>query len=607
MALRKKKFLVSASGQEICAALVHSNAYVVDPDGEEEADALEIKLIQTHMSMVFLRRDVVYKIKKNVDFGFADFSSVFKRMQACLAETQLNKRLAPNVYMGVVPVYKGKDEKIRISTFDYWSETREKDALYYANEELGEVVDWAVKMRRLPNENTCLHLLRTGQLTNELLVHVAKKIADFHVTARKSPNIDVFGSPDVIKGNVDENFAQTKTHAREGLVDPIVYAQVKQLSEQWTDDLDKVFLQRVENKYISDTHGDLRLEHVYFLPKAANAPLATSKTAVNYVPPISAYTLPSNIDPSSVDVVVLDCIEFNERFRFSDPLSDAAFFAMDLLRLGRQDLASAFNSAYLDASKQTSRANLQLLKYYTAYRSVVRAKVSGFQALDPLIQDKAKSILRAQCHWLVALSILALPADRPVLILVTGLPGTGKSAIAEALTLEDPRWFWVRSDVVRKQLAGMDPTVKTPDANIDQVYSSSFTEKTYVECWRQAREALQKGKRVLVDATFRENAYRALFIEGAKQVGVDVGVVICECNREIVNSRIAKRATEASNVSDADWAVFEKVESTWQPFDTTSNSIYSLVPSEEFHVSTEKTKELSVQRIHGFLRKLGVE
>ncbi|OQR94472.1 hypothetical protein ACHHYP_01267 [Achlya hypogyna] len=607
MAQRKKKFLVSATAEELCASLVRSDAYVPDPDADLPMDDdSPIELIQTHMSMVFLRADAVYKLKKNVDFGFADFSSVFKRMQACLAETQLNQRLAPSVYLGVVPVYKAKDDTLRISTYDMWTEAREKDATYYVNDTLGEIVDWAVKMRRLPNDNNCLHLLRSGRLTAEILSAVAVKIAAFHVAARKSPSIDVFGSLATIKGNVDENFEQTKGHARAGLVDPGVYAAVKKLSQQMTSDLERIFAQRVENKYISDTHGDLRLEHVYLVPKAANAPPSTAQAAVRYVPPISSYTL-HNLDLATLDVVVLDCIEFNERFRFADPLADAAFFAMDLRRLGRADLAASFNSAYLDASKQSSKANATLLRFYTAYRSVVRAKVCGFQALDPLMVDTTKSRFRAQCHWLVALGLLALPADRPCLLLVTGLPGTGKSAVAQGLVDADSRWLWVRSDAVRKQLAGVAVEDRTPDAAKELVYSAAFTEQTYVECWRLAREALVRGQRVLVDATFREPGFRALFIEGAKQVGVAVGVVVAECNREIVKGRLAQRNDEATHVSDADWAVYESVEKAWMAFDVSANGIYSLTPPEVFVVNTEKQKELSVQLVRGFLRKLGVE
>ncbi|RHY39248.1 hypothetical protein DYB30_002842 [Aphanomyces astaci] len=596
MALRKKKFLVSASGEEICRGLVVPEAYVADPnDDADDPDAIE--LIQTHMSMVFLRRDVVYKVKKNVDFGFADFSSVQKRMQACLAETQLNQRLAPHVYLGVVPIYK-KDTALFISTYDMWTDERDKDASYYVNDTLGEIVDWAVKMRRLPNDNTCLHLLTTGRLNATLLGLVAAKIAAFHTTARKNATIDEFGKPAVIKQNMDENFTQSASHVDAGLVDGHVYHRVKLLSERWFADLLDTFEHRVQHKYISDTHGDLRLEHVYFLPKAANV----SGTK----PSMASYTLTDDISAATTDVVVLDCIEFNERFRYSDPLSDAAFFAMDLYRVGRHDLATAFNVAYLDKSKQTSKANAELLRFYAAYRSVVRAKVSGFQALDPLIADKTRSIARSKCHWLVAYTLLAPPSDRPCLVLVTGLPGTGKSTVAQGLVAADERWVWVRSDVVRKELAGVNPTERTPDDAMTDVYSTAFTQKTYMECWAQAQEALQGGRRVLVDATFREHAFRRLFLEGAKKEGAMAAVVVCECNREIVKGRMAKRASEAVQISDATWDVFEKVEQSWTTFESASG-LYAVTDQEVFAVNTEKHLDLATTRVHGFLRKLGLE
>ncbi|RHY27555.1 hypothetical protein DYB32_006697 [Aphanomyces invadans] len=597
MALRKKKFLVSASGDEICRALVLPEAYLADPNDVDDLDpdVHPIELIQTHMSMVFLRRDIVYKVKKNVDFGFADFSSVQKRMQACLAETQLNQRLAPHVYLGVVPIYK-KDTTLVISTYDVWTDNRDKDASYYADDNLGEIVDWAVKMRRLPNDNTCLHLLTTGRLDATLLGLVAAKIAAFHTTARKNATIDEFGKPALIKQNIDENFTQTASHVDAGLVDSHVYSRVKMLSERWFADLLDIFEHRIQHKYISDTHGDLRLEHVYFLPKAASMTF----------PSIASYTLTGEISAATTDVVVLDCIEFNERFRYSDPLSDAAFFAMDLYRLGRHDLATAFNVAYLEKSKQTSKANSELLRFYAAYRSVVRAKVSGFQALDPLITDKTRSFARSKCHWLVAYTLLAPPSDRPCLVLVTGLPGTGKSTVAQGLVDSDERWVWVRSDVIRKELAGVNPQERTPDEIMGDLYSTAFTQKTYMECWAQAQEVLQRGRRVLVDATFREQAFRRLFLEGAKKEGAMAAVIVCECNREIVKGRMTKRATEPVQISDANWDVFEKVEQSWATFESASG-LYAVTEQEVFVVNTEKHLDLALTRVHGFLRKLGVE
>ncbi|KAH9107416.1 hypothetical protein LEN26_014285 [Aphanomyces euteiches] len=603
-ALRKKKLLVSATGEEICRGLVHPEAYLEDPstvdDEQLDPDTDPIELIQTHMSMVFLRRDVVYKVKKNVDFGFADFSSVQKRMEACLAETQLNQRLAPHVYLGVVPIYK-LDDTLRISTYDVWTHERDKDPTYFANDKLGEIVDWAVKMRRLPNENTCLHLLTVGHLDAALLQLVASKIAAFHTAARKNSAIDEFGKPAVIKQNMDENFTQTATHIDAGLVHGYVYNRVKSLSERWFADLLDVFEHRVQHKYISDTHGDLRLEHVYFLPKHANVALPPGTA-----PSMATYALPTTLSTETVDVVVLDCIEFNERFRYSDPLSDAAFFSMDLWRLGRPDLATVFNTAYLERSKQTSKANVELLRFYAAYRSVVRAKVSGFQALDPLIQDKTRAFARSRCHWLIAFSLLAPPAERPCLTLVAGLPGSGKSTVAEALVQADERWVWVRSDVVRKELAGVKATEPTPEAAMADVYSTAFTQKTYMECWAQAQEALQRGRRVLVDATFREQAFRRLFLEGAKKEGAMACVVVCECNREIIKGRMTKRETATEHVSDANWQVFEKVESSWTPFEA-ATGLYAVTPQDIFTVNTDKQIVLSLQRVHGFLRKVGME
>ncbi|KAF0738850.1 hypothetical protein Ae201684_005460 [Aphanomyces euteiches] len=138
------------------------------------------------------------------------------------------------------------------------------------------------------------------------------------------------------------------------------------------------------------------------------------------------------------------------------------------------------------------------------------------------------------------------------------------------------------------------------------VYSTAFTQKTYMECWAQAQEALQRGRRVLVDATFREQAFRRLFLEGAKKEGAMACVVVCECNREIIKGRMTKRETATEHVSDANWQVFEKVESSWTPFEA-ATGLYAVTPQDIFTVNTDKQIELSLQRVHGFLRKVGME
>jgi aminoglycoside phosphotransferase family enzyme/predicted kinase len=470
----------------------------------------DIEVRQTHISVVFLAGPYAYKIKKPVAFGFLNFRTLPKRRYFCEEEVRLNRRLAPAVYLGVVPI------------------TRSGPGLQV--EGTGEVVEWAVKMQRLPHEATLQERLLRGELESDLVCTLARRIAAFHAQAESGETIAALGRFEVVAGNARENLEQAASQV-ETTVHPSVFGRLRSLTEAALLQLRPVIDQRAANGVPRDTHGDLRLDHIYFLPER----------------------------PPPGDLVIIDCIEFNERFRFADPVADMAFVVMDLLFHGRKDLATAFADEYVRISHDEE--GQVLLPFYTAYRAVVRGKVEGLELAEKEIPEaeRAAALARARAHWLLALGELEEPRRRPCLVLVGGLPGTGKSSLAAALA-ECAGFQIVRSDIVRKQLAGAAaaPTAQGFEAGI---YTQSWTERTYAECLRRAEKLLFEGQRVLVDATFRDEGMRRTFVQSALRRGVPAVLLLCQAEPEIVRERLENRRGDAS---DADWNIHLQAALHWE-------------------------------------------
>ncbi len=473
--------------------------------------APRIEVRQTHISVVFLAGAFVYKIKKPVDLGFLDFSTLEKRRHFCQEELRLNRRLAPDVYLEVVPVTAGPSGP--------------------RFEGLGDALEWAVKMQRLPDDANIEARLDRGQLEAGVVADLAARIAGFHRTAEGGERIAAFGRFQVVASNARENLEQVEPRVGITISRP-VFERLRALVEESLEQHRALIEGRAAAGVPRDTHGDLRLDHVYLLPDRA--------------PP--------------ADVIVIDCIEFNERFRFADPVADMAFLVMGFLSRGRGDLARAFADAYFRSSGD--EAGRALLPFYVSYRAAVRGKVEMVKLTEPEIpqaeRDAAQA--RARCLWLLALSALEAPARRPALVLVGGLPGSGKSSLAADLARQ-AGFSVIRSDVVRKELAGVDSTGASASGFEQGIYSPEWTERTYAKCLDRAKGLLLAGQRVIVDASFGDDRRRQAFLEAAHRFGLPGTLLLCRAPGETIRERLAARRGDAS---DADWAIHLRAAESWQ-------------------------------------------
>jgi aminoglycoside phosphotransferase family enzyme len=310
----------------------------------------KIELVQTQISYVFLAGEYVYKIKKPVDMGFLDYTTLEKRLYYCKKEVELNQRLSPDVYLGVVPV------------------TKEKGFVIGGK---GEAKEYAVKMRRLPQDAMMDVLLKQNKVTPEMVEKVAGLLVDFNQRASTNEEITLLGGIEAVIQNTSENFAQTEKYFGV-IIAPETYQHIKTYTEGFINANRALFLKRMAEGKVRDGHGDLHAAHICFYK----------------------------------GICIYDCIEFIDRLRYTDVAADIAFLAMDLDHYGRQDLSGIFINAYV--SKSGDKELLKLLNFYKCYRAYVRGKVGCFQYDDQYISatEKEKIVANARSYFKLAESYI---------------------------------------------------------------------------------------------------------------------------------------------------------------------------------------------------------
>jgi aminoglycoside phosphotransferase family enzyme/predicted kinase len=501
-----------------------------------DLEAASEQLIETHISWVFLRAREVFKLKKPVDFGFLDFTTLERRERACHAEVELNARLAPGIYRGVTPV------------------TRD-EAGGHAIAGQGEVVDFVVQMQRLPEAARADLRLAREELGQTQIDQLARYLAKFHEHAARGERIDEFGRVEVIRQNVEENFAQGQALLRQ-VAPEAAEREVEQRQLAFLDTRAELFAQRIRAGKIRDGHGDLRLEHVY---------------------------LDEGHDPK-----IIDCIEFNERFRYADVCADVAFLSMDLAWHGRADLAERFLATY---ARATGDYDLYaLVDFYESYRAYVRAKVSALSLASNTLGHDARVELEAQArrYLLLALAVERPTLEQPRLIAVGGIIASGKSSLSDALS-ERLQLNVVSSDETRKRLLGVGATTPLAHGAWQAAYSPAQSAEVYAEVLRHAGLVLASGRSVIVDASFRRRADREAVRQLASSLGASHCFVECQVADEVARARLGARARGPS-VSDGRLEIFDEFVASYEPV--------SELPQEElFRIDSGGSLESSLQQL----------
>jgi len=488
---------------------------------------------ETHISHVFLTGDYVYKIKKAVDLDFLDFTTLKKRHHYCRQEVILNKRLSNNVYLGVVPI-----------TF--------KDGKYNLAGP-GAPVEYAVKMRQLPAERSMVHLLNLNKVNRDLVRELAVILAKFYSQGPSVEHIHSSGAWETIQKNCEENFRQTTVFAGK-ILDERIFQIVRSATLSFLHRKKELFDNRIKNKKIRDCHGDLRTGHIYFTDEG---------------------------------IQIIDCIEFNERFRFQDITSDLAFLAMDLDYEGFPQVANDLLDHYAKFSEDPDI--FVLIDFYKCYRAFVRCKVNciRLQEGDLDRKDKAKLIKETKKYLNFAYRY-AVQFTRPTLWVVCGMPGSGKSTISKELS----RVFGIKaiqSDVIRKELFG-----KRPDDPSDMpfeagMYSKSASRLTYGRLLLLAQEEIEKGRSVILDATYSKQYDRIEAMRMAEDSEANIVFVECVLKERVIKERLLKREA-GYPVSDARYHHYEDFKKRFEPLNELSDKMHIIV-------DTEKPLEVCMEQI----------
>lgn len=460
-----------------------------------------VELVQTHISWVFIAGDDVYKVKKPVNFGFLDFTTLEKRKFYCEEELRLNRRLAPSIYLDVLPIT--RDRLGRLS---------------FGEEE--DIVDYAVHMKRLPLDRMLKVLLARDEMTDGTMEAVAGKIAQFHRTAQTGGAIDEMGTIRTIRHNNEENFAQTEKYI-DVTIPAYQHSFIREYVERFLDVHKLLLEKRVAQHKIRDCHGDLHLEHICIAD----------------------------------DIIVFDCIEFNERFRFADVAAEVAFLTMDLDYNGYHRHSDVFERSYLNESGDTDMT--ALLNFYRCYYAYVRGKVTGFRLDQKELPDhELEAIKQMASKYFDLAYTYAARLEKPALILTAGLIGSGKSYQARHLAQRLGAEI-IRTDVLRKEMLNIAPAEKHFDAFGKGIYTADISGKTYERAMILSAEKIRQGKPVIIDASFRSRSDRAMAVDLAARLQVPYYVIECVCPDDTVKARLEKRKQDKDNPSDGRWEILQ--------------------------------------------------
>jgi uncharacterized protein len=507
-----------------------------------------VEVRQTHVSYAFIAGDYVYKIKKPVRFAFLDACTLARRHQLCLDEVRLNRRLAPDVYLGVVPIVRRGAGELALGAASNGADAA------------GAAVEWAVRMRRLGEATMLDRMVTEGRVSAAQIRAIAARLAAFH---RASPTDHgwKYGAAAsiwrLVRGNLEELALDCADAIAPGELDELKRFAHRVIEQRWS-----LLNRRALGGCVCEGHGDLRCEHVSL---------------------------------AGDSVTIVDCVEFSEGLRYVDVASDIGFLAMDLDRLGARGLSDELVGAYREVSGD---ADLPLMiPLYKLHRALVRAKVEDLISRDPAIAPEQRVAATDAARRYVALALDFARESRPAMVVVCGVSGSGKSTVARRLA--DRLGFeWLRSDEVRKGLAGVAPDARLSASYAAGAYSREFTEQTYAALLGDAAARLHDGAGVIVDATFAAPAYRAEALALAMRAGVPALFVECAASHDEIVRRLTARARRADEISDAGVATYLRQRGEFV-------ALNEIPQSSHLVVETERGLEAASASITERLKSLG--
>ena len=470
------------------------------------ADRVEV--IETHISWIFLAGEYAYKLKKPVKFGFLDFSTPALRRHYCALELRLNQRYAAQIYLGLVGFGPSPHEPV-------WGGS--------------PPLETAVYMRRFPESGRLDHLQSAGLLGSREIDAFASRIAQFHQHAARADQDSSFGSVELLRETLDVNFRTLRE-----ATGPSEARRIDAL-EHWSDDacarLEPLIDARRRAGAVRECHGDLHLANMVWF---------------------------------NDDALLFDCIEFNDGLRWIDTLNDIAFMLMDLESRGERALASRFLDRYLVATGDYG--GIPLLPLFKQYRALVRAAVNALRLHQSGVSGAERECDSSLVRRYIELAESTMRIRRPQMILMHGLPGSGKTTVASQIAPELDA-VCLHSDVERKRLAGVGATQRSDSPLDGGIYSASASQATYGRLLELTNALLHAGQTVIVDAAFTNRIRRAEFVELAKQCGAQARIISMDIPPDTLRARVARREGLSGEYSEAGLAVLERALLRHEPLD----------------------------------------
>ncbi len=468
-----------------------------------------VQLIQTHASFVLLTGDYTYKIKKTVNFGFLDYSTLQKRQHFCTQELLMNRRTAPEIYLEVLPIIQSGD------LFKFGSNLHNTTSTEVA-------VEYTLKMREFPQESLFLSLLERGLLTEKIMADLGREVANFHSTTISNSYIRTFGEVSQIRTAIDNNYLISQKYIG-GPQTQTQYQETQDYTDAFFAENQELFKLRIANHKIRECHGDLHLR---------------------------------NIALWQDKILLFDCIEFNEPFRFVDVMYDIAFTVMDLESRGRRDLGNVFLNTYIEQTGDWE--GLQVLPLYLSRQAYVRAKVTSLMLDDAAISTAEKAEVSQTAAHYYKLAWQYTKPRRGKLTLMSGLSGSGKSTAARYLACRTGA-IHIRSDAVRKHLGG----IAVNECGGQDLYSDVMTAQTYGRLLELGIILADRGWDAILDAKFDRQNWRTNAINLAKSHGLPLQIIYCTAPIEVLRERLQQRR---GDIADATAELLSSQQAAFEPF-----------------------------------------